>query len=239
MRTLSTILLAILFLFAGCKKENQGNAAPKTYLIKTITYTTPPLPNASHQYFQYDDKNRVTVFEGGGFIYKYTYDDNNNLVVIKNYDQSGNLISTNNLTYSSDEVDVKTTDVNDNGGSPYIFKLNSLGQVSSSSIDGTQQFTYDNKGNLTAYTQCCQLATSDSYTYDTKKNPLSMIGAKNFHLMFVALGAPTTFINNVVNDNAGTSYSYVYNADGFPVSATATSVSLGYSAKITYDYMIR
>lgn len=228
-------LTIIIFLFSGCKKDNNStHNTAKTYLLKTLTRTVFPANNSSQEQFTYDDKNRVIDFKSSRGEYKYTYDGNNNLTTVQNYDQAGTFFSTNKFTYANGEVDVQTTDVGDNGGQPYIFTLNSLGQVSSSTIDNNKSFTYDSNGNLTK-------GESDTYTYDNKKNPLSMIGAKNLHLMYIPLDNPSTFVNNVITDaNLASPYTYVYNSDGFPISAstTPTSITPNY-VSITYEYIVK
>src|SRR5579863_4813121 len=124
MKTLSTAIMAIL-LFAGCKKDSPSTSIPKTYLLKTTTYAYMPSSFTSQDQYEYDDKNRVIDFKGSRGEYKYTYDDNNNLITIENYDQSGTHVSTNNFAYTTSQVNVQTVDVGDNGGEPYIFTLNS------------------------------------------------------------------------------------------------------------------
>ena len=242
-KSLFALLIFSGILLFGCKKNNNAQQinTSKIYLISTIVYTNQAFGTSTSDQYTYDSQNRVIELKTNHFLtydYKYTYDINNNLTTVQTYDQNGNLKTTDTYAYSGTKISVVTQDADDNGGGGYSFSLNSQGQVTSSTLEGTTQYVYDSAGNITSYNSCCDLATSDTYTYDNEKHPLSMIGATNFHLKFIASngGFPTSFINNIVRDAGlagGTNYAYVYNNAGFPVSAVSGGTS------ITYTYITK
>lgn len=235
MKQLFTFLIIGGILFSGCKKTSTPpDNSNKTYLISTIAYTDQFFNTTSTDRFTYDDKNRVVEFKSNRDQfrdYKYTYDANNNVTTVQHFDVNGNLLDTDAYTYGGTSVTVVKTDAHDNGGTPYSFTLNSQGQVISLTVYGTTQYTYDTAGNITGYTSCCQTAQLDTFNYDNKKNPLSMIGAKNLHLMFIACdGAPQTFVNNLVQDvQLKYNFAFTYNDAGFPVNATGAGLSIAYT----------
>jgi YD repeat-containing protein len=189
--------------------------------------------------YNYDDKNRVIELkESSGNDYKYTYDNNNNLTIAKTYDSNNTLTSTANYTYSGNTVSVISFYGDGTVSSTYTFTVDANQKVTSTTLGGSNIFTYDSNGNITHYDLSGPLTQSDSYSYDSKKHPLSMIGARNLQMMFL-LGEPQTFVNNVVQEQARPeNFSYVYNNDGFPTSATETG-NTSQSTTITYEYIIK
>jgi len=239
MKTLSIAIIITAMLCTGCKKEAATNNKPKTYLLSKKTFN---LNNSYIMYetYSYDDKNRVIEIKESSNRndYKYTYDNSNNLIVAKTYDFNNTLTSTANYTYSGNTVSVLELYGDGTVKSAYTFTLDINQKVTSTTLDGSDIFTYDSNGNITHYDQTGPTTQSDSYTYDNKKHPLSMIGAKNIHMMFL-LGEPQTFINNVVQEqDQPNNYSYVYNNDGFPTSAVDKGIA-GISTTITYEYITK
>lgn len=244
MKTLSKFMIVIAVSLSACKKDNSSTnntPAAKTYLLSKITYHNPTYIGVEQ--YSYDEKNRVTEVYSteSNWDYKYTYDTNGNLLTATTYNINNSsllLIHTDKYTYSGTRVTVQKFDKDGTDLGSYIFTLNSDGQAVSSTIDGTTTYTYDANKNLSGYSTCCSIAQSDSYSYDTKKHPLSMIAGNNLHLRFLALASPTALINNITRDNAwGANISYVYNSDGFPVSATM--VSVGTPVTLEYEYSVK
>jgi hypothetical protein len=233
MKTLS-VLLVTAILLTGCSKKNAENVtpAPKTYLVNTITHA----PFGWVDQFYYDAKNRVTELHSQSSLrdYKYTYDNNNNLLTVQTYQinnlSSNNLLSTDSYTYNGNTVTVNTLNVPAQISGSYTLTLNAQGLVQNESPDNLQ-YNYDSMGNLLS-----DNAPTDSYTYDNKKHPLSMIAAKNLHLMYKAFGTPETFVNNVVTDSDFGNTTYTYNSDGFPINASVGGIS---PETLTYDYIIK
>src|SRR5260221_5819662 len=206
MRTIFTSLIIIALFITGCKKNsNSKSNIAKTYLISKVTISTIPAGFTTTESYTYDSQNRVIQFGN----YKYTYDNNNNLITVQTY-SNGSLIATDNYSYSGSTVTANTFDGDGTANGSYTFTLNAQQHVISLSADD-QQFTYDSNGNVTSYTANGTLKQSDSYTYDKEKSPRSMIGAKNLHMIYLAQGAPVTNINNVLVDHIyPVTYTYNY-----------------------------
>lgn len=239
MKTLFTSLALTVLLISGCKKDNSNNTnASKTYLISKITIATNQPGFTTTENYKYDSRNRVIGFGTEGATYRYTYDDNNNLLTAQTYNRSGTLTNTDNYTYSANVITAKTFYGDGSVNGSYIFTLNAQQQVVAFSADN-QVYTYDSNGNVIFYSATGGLTQSGSYTYDNKKNPLSMVGAKNPHLMYLAHGSPVTTVNNVLVDQAySNTYNYIYNGNGFPISANI-STAHGTGFNVTYEYLIK
>ncbi|HTE01989.1 MAG TPA: hypothetical protein VK668_22025 [Mucilaginibacter sp.] len=239
---ISLILSAVIF--SGCKKDNSAPKTPatKTYLLSTVTYTTSPAAFTFVDTYTYDSKNRVIEFSstGTGRDFKYTYDDNNNLVTALIYQTGSNpkLNFTDKFTYAPGKV---TDDEVDDTNFPWahtVFTLNDKNEVTYTSDVIT--YTYDSNGNLTGYVEDGTLKDSGTYTYDNKKHPLSMIGAKNVHLMFLT-GFGFSNVNNIVHmGNSPDDYTYTYNDAGFPVTRTnLASMNDNRTHIATYSYIVK
>jgi hypothetical protein len=242
MKTLITTLILIALFTAGCKKgsSSKGSSATKTYLLSKVTYTAVVGGFTNAEEYTYDSQNRVTVFNEGNNVFKYAYDSNNNLTTVLTYNSAGSLTATDNYTYAGNVVTANTFYGDGSVNGSYTFTLNAQQEPTNLSIAfGNIQYQYDGNGNATSYSATGALTQSDSYTYDTKKNPLSMIGAKNLHLIYLAQGTPITTVNNVlVDEGYPRNYAYTYNSDGFPVSAVLSTNS-GPGSNITYEYIIK
>ncbi|WP_295799876.1 hypothetical protein [Mucilaginibacter sp.] len=237
---------AVLFfsaiLLLGCSKSSSTKPvnSNKVYLLKSSTSVTANgLLTVTNQY-SYDEKNRVTELKVSvGNRYKYTYDDNNNLATVVTYNENDILQTSDKYVYTGNVITVNSSTPDPGITNTYSFTLSSQKQVVSSSLEGSQQFTYDAIGNLAGYAQCCVLKQSDTYQYDDKKHPLSMIGARNFSLMFL-MGTPVSFINNVTKDvGLGAITTYVYNSDGFPTSSIVTNSDRTGNPSTTFQYLIK
>jgi len=241
MRTLFTSLIIAIVLFSGCKKETKAPSA-NTYLLKTVTYTTNPAAFTFVDQYSYDSKNRVIEFNSQTQLrdYKYTYDDNNNLTSATVYDTGvgGRLNSIHKFTYSANQIIDDEVDSTNFPLAHWVFTLNDKQQVTFLSSD-LIEYTYDGNGNITGYNETGTLKQSDSYTYDNKKHPLSMIGAKNVHLMFLT-GFGFTNVNNIVHDNINTGdYTYTYNDAGFPTTRTGLDITGRNQNIATYSYVTK
>jgi hypothetical protein len=244
MKTLSIAAIAVVLLIAGCKKES-ANTSTKTYLLSKITYNLTHVDGSKSTYvdtYTYDSKNRITTLNSQyvGLNITYSYNSNNTLSVANWYYPDGTLEFTHKYSYSGNQV----VDSTFTGGA-FIDILNltlsASGQVQSYSnyIDNeTTSFTctYDKSGNITNFNIGGGL--NFDYTYDDKKNPLSMIGTNNIDMMYFLLSLPQTNVNNPLTANSYT-YAYTYNSAGFPVSANAVDNDpmdpISYTA--TFEYI--
>ena len=241
MKTLFASLALFSLFISACKKDNNnvGSNAAKTYLISKITYTSVPGGYTTSEEYYYDSQNRVTEFNTGNNIYKYTYDANNNLATVTTYNNAGVIGATDSYTYSGNTVTAQSAYNDGSIGGSYTFTLNTQNEVVTLSAD-VQSFTYDSRGNALSYAANGTLIQSDSYTYDDQKNPLSMIGARNLHMEYLANGSPETAVNNIVADNLEReTFDYTYNSSGFPVSAKESSTLSTTGSNITYEYIVK
>jgi hypothetical protein len=238
-----SFVLAIC-LFAGCKKESQKS---KTYLLtREITDNREGGGRLDTTNFSYDDHNRIiTISDGvgsGKANYTIAYDDQNRVTTAKKLDKNYNLIVQYDFFYG-DAVGYYfygPTHVRDTA----TLVFNSKHEVIrlDTKHSGYETYDYDNLGNIVLAQPYDNkgnnnLSDDDEYQYDNKKNPLSQTPAANYYLMFVYyIYTPTTLLNNV-NDQNGYKYTYTYNADGFPTSASINYFY--YKTYITYQYQVK
>jgi len=253
MKTLSLTIIGCILLFAGCKKElstinqtsstNTAQTSPAVtspiYLLNKATYLIGG--KIANNGYHYDDKNRLTyVFlQRSAVVYRYNYDDNDNLVSAYKYRLDGTtLYGFQTFTYSTSSITVNNFRADSTSTGSCSLILNAKNQVTSLSCDPSIKYLYDSKSNVTDFQTIG--GPQYSYLYDTSKHPLSMIGAKNIHLMYLAEQEPQTLVNNVIamsHDNIIRLYLYKYNAAGFPVSAQVASNEGNYT--ITYQYLVK
>ncbi|HTD99164.1 MAG TPA: hypothetical protein VK668_07735 [Mucilaginibacter sp.] len=238
-----SFVIAICFAF-GCKKDHQDTAV---YLLKqrivddrqegapidTTTYT-------------YDDQNKVTTIMTGlannQVTLTFQYDSDNRISIAHKYSRTGTPIIEFDFFYTAEAsgyrffgpthiADTATFIYNDK---KQIIKIQTL-------HSGSQEFTYDGKGNITssegfAVDGSNGLFDKTSYAYDDKKNPFSATPPYNYYFMYIGFKDPSTHINNAVVKNADT-YTYTYNSAGFPISA---SVNTGTAIfPIYYNYIVK
>ncbi|GGH02916.1 hypothetical protein [Mucilaginibacter phyllosphaerae] len=236
------VIIFVTFAFNACKKDAPKKNIGKVYLLKKLTRGTGN--DQAIDEYSYDAKNRLiaTSINSGVVKYIYTYDDQNRLAKVENY-SANSLYSTQNYTYASDAVNI-TESYYDGSTGTKKFELTG-GRVSKFFNPGyneTLTYSYDAKGNVTTiFITNVVDADTWNYVYDDKNGPLSMIGAPNLHVFYLErVGAPYTNINNVVSTTQGdVKTDYVYNADGFPVSAVFTDKANNLSYTYTYEYIIK
>lgn len=232
----------ITFVFYGCKKDLPKKPTDKVYLLKKRIRNTGN--SQAIDEYSYDTQNRLieTSFSSGVVKYIYVYDDQNRLIKVENYNATS-LYSTQNYSYSSNAVNI-TESYYDGSTGTKKFELTG-GKVSKFINPGyneTSTYSYDARGNVSSVfiTNVVDSATWN-YIYDDKKHPFSMIGALNLHVLYLeGVGTPYSNINNVVSTTQGdVKTDYVYNSDGFPVSAVFTDRANNFSYTYTYEYLIK
>ena len=200
---------------------------------------------------------------GPSLIYNYTYDSAGNLSTATYY-QNTLYSATTSFTYSSDSIKVFFDNgvVTDN----YAYTI-SKNRITSVNVDPRNHFSfdYDSIGNVTSYTQTDIggiIGPRTYLTYDQKKNPFSMIGGNNPQIVYFLIfavdfidivvypGTTNGFsnINNLTSNPAGesevssfngTTISYLYNSDGFPVFAAVESDTGSNNIFLTYTYLVK
>lgn len=240
-------LLIALCIVAGCKKDYQNN---KIYLLsQQITDDREdgyPIDTAN---YTYDAKNRITGITDGTLPdlirFAIDYDDKNRVTIARKFDGSGNLIIEFDFFYKGDTIGYyfhgpAATHIADTA----YFSFNAKRQLTqiATKHSGSQTFGYDSNGNLST-TQA--IANDGSYTidrqtsfdYDNQRNPFSESSANNYFFMYVVrIGNPSTLIHNVVERDADT-FTYIYNAEGFPLKATIKTYLT--TIYVTYNYITR
>lgn len=245
MKKLIVYVMAVSICFAaGCKKNQQDN---RVYLLKEQIIDD----RAEHgpvdtALYNYDDQNRVIQIIDGVTPARvnivFQYDNQNRLSVVKKYNTSGPFIIEFDFYYGP------------NGTGYYFygpahiadtasFIYNSKNQVTKIQTihSGSQVFTYDGKGNIESSEGFLPdgsngLYSATSYAYDDKKNPFSGTPSNNLYFMYVGYHDPSTHINNVLVKNADT-YSYTYNAAGYPIKALVNTDQAIYP--IYYNYIVK
>jgi hypothetical protein len=245
MKVLRCFWLGCLLISACTKNDGKFSISPVTNcLLKTATYTTVPATYQATDEYSYDSYNRVTELNSTRLQldFKYTYNNNNNVLGVSIYDLSNNgrLVGTELFSYFGSTVTVHTFDSSGAEYNTITITLNGQQQVTNIAANGdNESISYDGNGNVTGFMLCCSPSQTNTFAYDQKKHPLSMIGGKNYHLMLFTGADPQSFINNVVTDAAVPgATTYTYNNDGFPLSSTVPSTAVkGQRYTVTYNYI--
>jgi hypothetical protein len=233
---LALLVIVGSLLFVTCKKQGKPQPVVKTTLLSKSVLFGGSYTNVYT--YTYDDKNRVSELNSSylSTIYKFNYDGNNNLVTTELYDYNNQLGEVYKFSYSGNTVTVLFYDESGNRlFTKYVMTLNAMQLPETISNEGQPilTYTYDSAGNVTNVSE--NGPGSPSVKYDDEKNPMSMIGAKNYFLMYFwdEINYPATIINNEVS--GAQTCSYVYNADGFP---TIRNYS-GSSIYMTFEYVVK
>lgn len=243
-KILAYSLAMLLCLAAGCKKDHQNTAV---YLLKKkiVDDRVEGKPMDTTTY-SYDEQNRVTLIATGILNSRvnlvFQYDNDSRISIARKYSSSGALIIEFDFYYTPEasgyyfygpthQPDTATFIYDDKNRISQIQTLHS----------GSQEFTYDSKGNINSSEGFAVDGSNDlydkiSYAYDDKKNPFSQTPPNNFYFMYVAFKDPSTHINNVVVKNADI-YNYTYNNAGFPLRAMVDNGTAVFP--IYYQYMVK
>jgi len=224
------VLMACLV--AGCKKDSQKN---KVYLLRQqITdYRADGYPVDTANY-TYDEKNRITtITDASGtdqIKYVMAYDAQDKVTTARKYNSTGGLIIAFDFFYSGDVTGYYFYGSSHVADTAY-FTFNNSRQLTriTTKHSGSQTFAYDSNGNVASTTALpvdgsSNLGDQTSFSYDNRKNPFSQSSANNYFYMYVVrIGNPSTLKNNVLIRNAD-KFTYTYNPDGFPVSASIKTI---------------
>lgn len=247
MRYLITLIFGTIVL-AGCKNNNAPNPTPvqtnsKIYLLSAAAYTRTSGAVVTDHY-TYDTLNRLVQLNALsiGRVFNYTYDNNNNVTTVKYYDPFKHLLYTDSYTYAGSIVSGTRT-----YGVSNIIKFTIASNatqplITYTSATETINYNITPAGDLSSYLitgTTGGVPPTDSYTYDDKHNPLSMIAGNNVHLSLFAFPYPESFVHNITSSiTVNASYRYTYNDDGFPVSVDVISPT-SITSHIDYQYIVK
>lgn len=153
----------------------------------------------------------------------YTYDTDGNVVHIQHKPATG--VTTDvDLTYAAGGRSVKAAYKFSNGGAFDYEVVKESGNVTS---DKTTRFS--------------ELCSTASYTYDKNVNPLAHLGYVDYLFRNYSIGNRLTEDANYVGcafpSLVAESYSYVYDADGYPLKQETTYKKTGVKTLVEFDYV--
>lgn len=193
--------------------------------------------------FEYDSKNRITLydFNNGNYVYEYTYDVGNRVIgVVEKASQEIHY----KYTYYKDRIVVTS----ERDG--YTIFLDSKKRVDKVVPYGSLSsfgYVYDDRGNMMAKSNVLsdERPPFGTHTFDTQKNPFTRVAGYNLHfsylvgisLMREAKGNPnnSTFADKTTGTSIGIK-TYIYNADGYPLSSKTVYPSGGADDYELYEY---
>jgi hypothetical protein len=249
------LLIAFVLLISACsKKDNSGGNPPdpeakKKYLTRVTVVTTAPEAGGggvttSTTDYTYDSKKRLSTAKNGTNTTTYTYYDDGNLYTLTN--SNGNSANRNvyEFTYAGGKLtsyrlkvysdNVVTTDRVYN----YVYSGDKVSEIHFDVY--YVLYTYDSNGNISKIFNHGDPEYSYVYGYDNKKNKFI-----NAPLKFPTVGDiagdrfnpnnQTTSTTEGLNQNPVLTTVYVYDADGYPISASNSS-TYQYTANSTFTY---
>lgn len=179
-------LILILPLLAWCISctNNEVNEEPvQTKLVKVSELITQngeltEFGPESNITYQYNTNNFVSVLTAsGGFTRKLTYNSNNQ-IINEVYNNDNGASSNTNYTYQNGLIALESYD--DGSYIEYIYQNNQVAQMifyypSNPENNGSLSLTYDSNGNITNIINDATSETIESYQYDDKINPFSLL----------------------------------------------------------------
>lgn len=241
----SVLLLLILFVaFApSCKKDKGIAKTPKVYFLSKVVVHYSGVDYIDN--FTYDSKNRIqrVAMQSGNRISEYTYDNADRLSTVKDYQFDGTPISTSTYKYTQPNI-ITVSGVSSKGVVYDDFTIDYSGKnvTKIKYIQGTNEYAYDNKGNMVLYTYTdpfSQTTTHKNYSYDNQKSPfLNIAGFNpqfNYNLYLDYIGSANN-ITDVTEINQHIAYEY--NANGYPTKSTSVKPNTS-NLVSEYTYIIK
>lgn len=153
--------------------------------------------------------------------------------------QRGRLWKQTGINVTTQEIRVTTTYTYDNAG--HIKKISTDSRIDSHLLTRVDEFLCDQKGNVISvfhreYRDGRH--TGDlrwAYTYDDKINPRQFVNPEGPVVEYFSPSNVTSTIPGSGLTGPGTTTSYVYNAQGYPVSAIHVD-SFGAESRLTFTY---
>ncbi|MBD3583571.1 hypothetical protein [Flavobacterium selenitireducens] len=222
------LLFLLSFVFVSCSGDDSSDATSGSAAGKLRRYSYP----TGFETYYYDNDGRISayaereygsVIDSGVFVFS-----ENKLTRIKHY-ENGIYRQGEDAVFEYEGTRItKRTSVESGITIERLYTYDNAGQLISDSqydngvLYATTNYNYANNGNISS------ISSTDGYqsgpiTYDDKKNPFYYMMPESF-----AKAAPTSR-NNILSEG-NTIYSYQYNSQNFPVTATenGTNVSFEY-----------
>jgi len=240
-KLLPGVLVLMILMAISCKK---GERIQKVYLLseQIIDASADGLGTDTTRYF-YDNQNRLTLVKNGdGHYFPITYDAAGRVNVAKTIKSDGSIAKEFDFFYQPTTGFI--TKVPSKGPDTAYLVFDDKHEVTEirTRHAGYSTFTYDERGNVASlknYKTDGSLDLYDEafYTYDNMKSYFSAVPPNNYFLMYLLYPDASSLINNVVTKNADV-YTYTYNKEGYPVSATAKVVGRSLTP-IYYNYIVK
>lgn len=242
----------ITVIMASCKKDHQNTGATQTHQYYLTSFSIDKEYRADFIWDQTRKLTTTNMYDADGQLtnsMSYYYNSNNQIVRMEEKEDTGSISAY--ITYEYADTIMTCRYFLPSSGQfketdKFIYHLNSKGLPSwmqdytnpaAYTLSETQYYKYDQNGNA---------IQEDSYDAQGKHYSWGYISYDTKNSMFAHFpkALPNFFIelmpNNMLQynrtedgDQSSTSYSYTYNADGYPVGGTSNG------AQMTITYMVK
>jgi hypothetical protein len=239
------LLTVAAVLLAACKKSGNTNAPAPTPQLKYLTQEIMVQGTSTlTTNYTYDDKKRLSTVKRGNSTTTYTYNGDNLFSVEQITTNGANVIrNVSETTYTDGKLQTLSLKTYSNGAlrleSLLNFVYNGDKLTEAHTDNGYIYFYYyDNNNNVVKMQYDSVTVTRN---YDNKKSRFANLPPALKSIGY-QINQPDFFsANNIITDNntAGdlTTYTYNYDADGYPTGATVVHNKFTYlNAKYTYTY---
>lgn len=239
MKKLFILLVFTLAVFLSCSNDEDVNQDPiQSKLIKVTELITQngeltefgPESNIS---YQYGTNNFVSVLiASGGYTREFTYNSNNQ-IINELYSNNNGFISNTNYTYENGMISVETYD--DGSSVEYIYQNNQIVQMifnypNNPENNGSISLTYDTNGNVLNIVNDSTSETIESYQYDDKINPFSLLFPTSYNKVKRISNNNMTY-----REDCQRVITYEYNALNLPTNSVYNDCG-NYTKERTYFY---
>jgi hypothetical protein len=248
------ILVMVISIMAGCKKDGVTNKPPveikvkdTIYLVnKMITnYLLTPSPVTQTETFTYNLGRQLikhvinykSYNENYTTTYSITYNDGKVSEVNSSRTKP---YPWNKLSYTYSTNAIKVTYTYPASKDSITISLNSNGLAEK--IQGNGQyylFKYDADGNIENRSQYENINPTKptfkiDYTYDKKRSHF-WASRDNIYILYQAFNDINTYVNNRISNNTLELYNYTYNESGYPKQMVVVHSSVAVK-KVDYSY---
>jgi hypothetical protein len=250
MKKLILVFSAVALIFSSCSSD--ADSLPvivplvdsvvdvNGVLLKKDIYTYNSVAKETNYTYTGNKLNRITDYDGEYSLYTYT---GNLITKIEYFDVANTLLTTENLTYDSNNKLVTYIEIDGLSGYKENYVYNTDGTVSFSSFHGSNvsQTTPGDTGVMVVANGEVVRRTENhsgggvdqvTYTYDGKNSPFkNVIGLDKivFRVSYIDFGNyhnPLTFLfTSTGNPTDSQNSTYTYNSNDFPITRTETGSS--------------